>query len=177
VLDSSDWIALAILGPAGVLCLLLEPGRRRAAWFLWMGALVAVTVPFGEFRGQPNWANVGWIPFQSPPLKASDIAANLLLYLPFGFLAPAGDRRRRLGNVVLWGLGAAALLSTTTETSQLFSHTRFSSSTDVVCNVIGASMGLLVAYATRYPLPRDGGGPSVRSGGDELTIGSGWPDR
>ena len=42
-------------------------------------------------------------------------------------------------------IATAVLLSSATEWTQVYSHTRFPSTTDVSCNVIGAVLGRLVA--------------------------------
>lgn len=81
---------------------------------------------------------VQWIPFSSPPVKPIDIIANVLLYLPFGSLvvARSANRRRR------WiAVGLAAALSLATEWTQVYSHSRFPSVQDALCNVLGAWAG------------------------------------
>ena len=77
---------------------------------------------------------VGW---------ASDLLLNVVLFLPFGFIArrtPGGAR----GNVLRVVL-AGALLSAAIETAQLFLAPRFSSVSDVVANSLGAGGGALLA--------------------------------
>jgi len=65
----------------------------------------------------------------------------VLLYAPFGLFFPAAPPKWR------WRLliATAVLLSSATEWTQVYSHTRFPSTTDVSCNVIGAVLGRLVA--------------------------------
>jgi glycopeptide antibiotics resistance protein len=109
-------------------------------------------------RDHTHWSKVAWIPFVSPPLKASDIVANVLLYVPFGYfgaktlswlpLKIAAETR-----IPTWQwlapLTAAALLSLATETVQLYSHRRFPSATDLTCNIAGSTLGLYFAHPSR----------------------------
>lgn len=80
----------------------------------------------------------------------SDIAANVLLYLPFG-VCLAWLLAARLGGLL--GIVAAtaigALLSTGIEIAQLYETRRVSSLTDVTCNSLGAFAGALLAVAAR----------------------------
>jgi glycopeptide antibiotics resistance protein len=86
---------------------------------------------------------VRWIPFQDHPLALFDILANLLLFGPFGyFLFRAVPKRPSLGPLVL---GLAAALSTSVECFQVYCHHRIPSTTDVLTNVLGAGLGLLLA--------------------------------
>jgi glycopeptide antibiotics resistance protein len=118
---------------------------------VWVAAIIVVCVPFLDFHGHTHWAKVAWIPFVSPPIKTPDLLANVALYLPFGFLwAQDAAAPRALRGIIL----AAAVLSISVEFSQLFSHSRFPSSTDVVCNVIGAVAGLNLRRAWDVITPR-----------------------
>lgn len=140
---SADLRALVLLGIAGLLCLTLrQRGQRGTAWAVWTAAIVSVSVPFFDLHAHTHWPAVAWIPFKSPPVKVSDIVANTLLYVPFGFLA---FRQRMASSRLVTVVVAAAALSFLAESSQLFSHSRFPSTTDLVCNVVGAAMGLMVA--------------------------------
>ena len=110
--------------------------------------VLAAGYPWGDVVGHTHWAKVGWIPFFSWPIRELDIAANLLLCLPLGVFAGLVFRR---GAVVA---GAMALsLSLFVETLQLYSHSRFPSATDIVCNVAGAvvAAALVSGYRPRVP--------------------------
>jgi VanZ family protein len=78
-------------------------------------------------------------------IDVSDIAANILGYVPVG--------------IVLGGLGplravvTAALISTLAETSQLVMMHRFPSPIDVASNVIGAIVGTVVSVRWRIRSP------------------------
>jgi glycopeptide antibiotics resistance protein len=103
--------------------------------------LLATAYPWSDLQDHSHWARVGWVPFVSPPVRLLDVAANLLLGAPIGF-------------ATAWGLGrgpaTAALIAAGTsvaaEWTQLYSHSRFPSATDVICNVGGA---FALAVATR----------------------------
>ena len=85
-----------------------------------------------------------------------DVLANLLLYLPLGWLVAASLRDRppliRLAVAAFAGL----LLSTGIELAQLYDRGRTSSPWDVLCNTVGALAGAVLALfvATRGPVNR-----------------------
>jgi VanZ family protein len=100
---------------------------------------MVVVVPWRSLQSHPHWARIRWVPFVSPPVRAVDILGNILLYVPFGYFACLHSRR----HAWLWGVAGAALLSGTTEVTQIFSHGRFPSLQDVLMNVLGAVLGVL----------------------------------
>lgn len=117
---------------------------RAGVLFSSAAALVA-DYPWGDFQGHTHWANVGWFPFFSPPVRLTDIALNVLLFLPLGFFAGLSK-----SNAALRAAAIALPISILGEWPQLYSHTRFPSATDVFCNVAGAIAGsLIAAYVTR----------------------------
>lgn len=117
-------------------------GRRLLA--LWTGLVVLVVVPWGSFQDHTHWARVGWVPFLSLPVSVGDILRNILLYLPWGYLYARQPHDAR-GSV--WrAAGYALALSVATEATQLLSHGRFPSTTDVTCNVAGAWGGAVWAH-------------------------------
>ncbi|WP_158295544.1 VanZ family protein [Crenalkalicoccus roseus] len=89
-----------------------------------------------------------------PPGGRGDLLANLLLYLPLGFLLAALMAGRgvaaRLGLAVL----GAALLSGAMEAAQLFLPQRTSSVWDLACNAAGALAGAAAALLLGRELPR-----------------------
>ncbi len=118
-------------------------GRRGRLWplVLWTGVIVLVVVPWGSFQNHSHWSRVQWIPFVTPPVGLRDIVANVLFYAPFGYWSMRLSRRPRMWH----GLVFAFALSAATELTQVYSHGRFPSSTDLVCNVVGAGLGTLLA--------------------------------
>lgn len=101
-------------------------------------------VPWTTWQDHSHWPRVGWIPFASPPVRARDILINTLLYVPFGMFC-----RRASGRplTMSWGwiAGLALALSIATEATQIYSHGRFPSATDVATNVVGALIGGWIA--------------------------------
>ena len=111
--------------------------------------VVALTFPFGDMQGHTHWQKVTWIPFTGI-VRVSDLAGNLLLYVPLGICWGVGRERWRFAAGVL----TSALLSTSMEYAQVWSHWRFPSATDVTMNVMGAALGLaLGALFSRSPQP------------------------
>lgn len=110
--------------------------------------------PWGDLQNHPHWDSVGWIPFLSPPLKAFDVAVNLLLGVPLGIVA-GRVFRHGTAMAVLATLGASLL----GEWSQLYSHTRFPSATDVTANISGAVVACQAV--TRLGRPRHVTGVAV----------------
>ena len=78
----------------------------------------------------------------------SDVAANVLLYLPLG-ASLAWLLATRLGGLlaVIAATAIGALLSLTIEFAQLYETRRVASLTDFACNTIGAAAGALIALA------------------------------
>jgi glycopeptide antibiotics resistance protein len=72
-----------------------------------------------------------------------DILANIVLYIPFGYVAAVSHRglTRRL----IVSMSTAGVLSFILETSQLFSVTRYPSATDLACDIAGAAAGAVLA--------------------------------
>ena len=112
--------------------------QNSALWVWWIPVVWAVSTPWLGFTTQPQWHRVHLVPFTDPADKARDIAANILLFVPFGYSA-AGRRATRSG--LLFALGAAAAVSISAEASQLFSTQRYPSATDVTAAVVGSAIG------------------------------------
>ena len=119
--------------------------RERSYFALWTGLILLLVVPWLTFKDHSHWQRVGWIPFFSSEVKIRDIIANVLLYVPWGFfwVRQRHDPVRHVWAVVV----LAAVLSIGTEVTQVYSHGRFPSATDVVCNLVGAYAG--AEYARR----------------------------
>lgn len=111
---------------------------RRVFLILATLLIGVAVVPWGDFQGHTHWQKVGWIPFASPPIRLRDIVANLVLFAPFGAAVALNVNRSR---AVLAAGVTALVLSASAESLQLFSHTRFPSATDLVCNTVGAVAG------------------------------------
>jgi glycopeptide antibiotics resistance protein len=114
-----------------------------AALTIAIALVVAADYPWGDMVGHTHWGRVDWIPFITRPLRASDLAANVLLCAPIGVVLGLWYRRATLLAVVI-----TFPLVFVLESTQLYSHLRFPSSTDIVCNVAGAAAS--AALAGRY---------------------------
>lgn len=108
-------------------------------------ALIALAlVPWADVQNHSHWANVRWVPFVTPPVRARDILGNLLLFAPLGVVLA------RAGLGIVWIGAVCAGLSVAGEWTQLYSHSRFPSAQDVVCNLAG---GLMTAWIVRGLAP------------------------
>jgi VanZ family protein len=112
-------------------------------WALWVAViLLAGIVPLDNFVGHSHWPGVRWLsdpPPWSSPRALAELAANVLLYLPFGFLLAAASRRP---TPTLRWLAAAAALSAAIEVYQVYCHNRHPTVLDLASNVTGAYAGL-----------------------------------
>jgi glycopeptide antibiotics resistance protein len=108
---------------------------------VWVGTVVfivlATTWPWTDFRGHTHWGKVEWVPF-THRIVARDLLPNVLLFAPFGF---AGRRAWPETPTWLW-VASACGLSFAVETYQLFSHSRFPTSVDLLANTAGAWVGV-----------------------------------
>ncbi len=102
--------------------------------------VVAITFPW-DLQDHSHWSKVAWLPFLTGIVKPEDILINAALYFPVGFFFPAPSRRRRVASAV----GIALLVSAPLELTQVWSHVRFPSTTDLVMNVIGSVAGAIAA--------------------------------
>lgn len=102
--------------------------------------------PWGDFQDHPHWAGVSWTPFASPPLRVIDIGLNVLLGVPVGIVAARYFQHSLVISILI--TLAASLAG---EWTQLYSHTRFPSATDMVCNIGGAIAACVVLGAMGEP--------------------------
>lgn len=111
--------------------------------------------PFGEWRAPPT----GWWSFllAAPPrfVTRTDLATNLLVYLPVGLLVTALlAPRMRIRQALVWTLAAGAALSFAMESLQQTIPTRVASNLDILTNAAGSLLGGLVfrvAQSHRWP--------------------------
>ena len=87
------------------------------------------------------------------PIPVFDVVANIIGYMPLGFLAvlavyPWLRRSYAFG----FGLACSGLLSFALESLQLYLPTRASSNLDLLANAVGGAAGALAALATTRPL-------------------------
>lgn len=126
--------------------------------------LAATLLPWSNFVGHSHWAQVQWVPFYGRRVDWFDIAANVALFVPFGYFAGGFLSALLPEKKTLWVLVGATLLSTLAEFLQIHSHGRFPSATDIGCNVLGAALGLMLSAGRSSDSARDrpGGSKSWR---------------
>jgi glycopeptide antibiotics resistance protein len=105
--------------------------------------IVALVVPWRSLQNHAHWARIRWIPFVSAPVSCVDIVGNVLLYVPFGYIVSSRCTRWAMGVV------SAAALSCTTEFTQIWSHGRFPSVQDVLMNILGTAVGMMLYRSRR----------------------------
>jgi glycopeptide antibiotics resistance protein len=123
--------------------------RARAGLIVALAAGLAADYPWGDWVGHTHWSKVGWIPFYSWPVSLPDILQNLLLFAPAGFFASIVFSRRP----ARWAAVLTFPFAFVGEWTQLYSHTRFPSATDLVCNIAGAAA--MAAMCRRYRQAKD----------------------
>jgi len=136
-----------------------DHAKRHARLLLWTLLIIVITVPVAQM-GLEHRRRIRWIPGIDGPRNLLDAVLNVGLYIPFGCWMysrrDAAGRRdaarasvgraftaREIGKAV----AAAFLLSLFAETSQVFSRSRFPSTTDLLTNTAGAWLGALWASA------------------------------
>ena len=117
----------------------------RTELVLWTLLIVALTVPWYAFQSTPRWASIRWLPLPivGHTRNLIDIVLNVGLYVPFGYwmIRPDKTTVASVGKIV----AAAFVLSLAAEASQIFSRSRFPSTSDLVTNTTGAWIGAMLA--------------------------------
>ena len=129
-------------------------------------ALLVVYASLHPFSG---WRDQGVPQFAfltarfSRPYLPFDLAANLLGYMPLGFLAVlAAHPILRVRAAFAFAVVCAFALSLTLESLQLYLPTRTSSNLDLLANTAGAVLGALAAAAASRRLLREEGLKAIR---------------
>ena len=113
---------------------------RCTLWLIAIAViLAAATMPWSNYVGHSHWDHVNWIPFFDHPLL--EILGNVALFLPFGYFFPRARQGASLKVRVL-PIIIGAMLSTGVEFFQVYTHSRFPSTTDICANLLGAIIGL-----------------------------------
>jgi glycopeptide antibiotics resistance protein len=118
--------------------------RAVLGYYLAVVAVIVLT-PFEFVR--PDRLGWDWL------FDGGDFVANVLLFVPFGFLYRLAHRRGMSGVIGACVAGAAA--SGAIELVQMWAPQRFASPFDVVANTFGAGLGALIcgAVAKRFEAP------------------------
>jgi|GEM_PF-1215363 glycopeptide antibiotics resistance protein len=127
--------------------------KRGSLWFLLAILSIAPLLPLSNFVGHPHWDHVRWIPFQDFSLSRNmlkDIVGNTLWFMMFGYLlhCQLNEDSRALWTITTI-TAVAGIISLSTELFQVFCHNRIASTTDVICNVLGAALGGYLAEKQR----------------------------
>ena len=132
-----------------------ENDRGKHKSVAWPLALTAVClIIYASLYPFTEWRDQGISPFRylGAPLPqywaGFDVAANLVGYVPLGFLlALSALRSRRLPWAVTVAVFGAALLSLAMETLQSYLPSRVPSNVDLALNTTGAWLGACCAWA------------------------------
>ena len=95
-------------------------------------------------------------PFPPDPATYPDLILNVLLFLPFGWVAASLSRQRTGLPAVLAGLGiviAGATLSLGLEAQQLLIPSRSPGTSDILTNTIGTLIGVGCHHWLKWPRP------------------------
>jgi glycopeptide antibiotics resistance protein len=112
--------------------------------------LLGTTLPWHTIHPQLQWWRIDWSPFHGGGLRPRvifDVAVNVVLYLPFGYLFRQWVGERNGPMTFVYVIGMAAALSCCTEFVQIFNAVRFPAMADVVMNVTGALLGAWAVLA------------------------------
>ncbi|CAN5838713.1 hypothetical protein BH18ACI5_BH18ACI5_23270 [soil metagenome] len=115
-------------------------------WCWWILVVWLLSFPWIGFTRVPQWTRVHKVPFGDPADKFRDVAANILLFVPFGY-SIAGRRGTIVG--LVGAAAAASVVSASAEATQLFSTKRYPSATDIACGAAGAVAGALLRILFR----------------------------
>lgn len=123
--------------------------KTGAIWFLLVVLAIAPVFPLSNYVGHPHWDQIRWIPFHKFTLswhKVIDVIGNTLWFLVFGYLLHYQlnwDSRSRWSVAAITAIAGAVSFSA--ELFQVFCHNRIPSTTDILCNTLGASLGGYIA--------------------------------
>ena len=125
-------------------------------WMTWLlFVLLILTFPLNRFNGHPHWDSITWIPFSEfslPKGSLFETTANVLIFLPFGYLTVRAWRSRTNHPIFMAGL-LSFLCSAAVEFFQLFCDDRSPGTTDLITNVTGGTMGgylaILLSWSER----------------------------
>lgn len=128
------------------------PQHKTSAWplaLVYFGLIVYASLyPFGYWRDQ---GLAYWLYLLAPWPKywtGFDVVSNVLGYMPLGFLLVLGGLRSGHGRfAVPVALLAAALLSFSMESLQMFLVDRVASNLDLALNISGAALGAVSAWS------------------------------
>ncbi len=125
------------------------------AAFVAYATLLPFQFQFGSaaLRSKTHWVN--WDPrtlTTGEPTPLTDLVANVLFFMPLGFIGVHGQRRRRSAELVFRSAFAGFMLSAAVEIAQFFTPDRNPATSDVITNTLGAALGAMLAVWARTRL-------------------------
>ncbi len=113
-------------------------------------------IPFDILEGGGERGSTEFFGTSTSSFTIPDIVSNLFLYLPVGLFVHWTLWRRIRSRVTaaLVAVAVATTLSGGIEWAQTYSPARVSSMIDLVCNVIGACIGVAISGLARWIVPR-----------------------
>jgi len=119
-------------------------------WATWNIVILRFTVlPFENFVGHAHWDKVRWIPLYDHPSVLFDIVPNVALFVPFGYLLKRALSGRSGRQTWILTFLLAGGISIGVEFYQVYCPNRFPSTTDIVTNLLGAIIGVLISETER----------------------------
>ena len=106
----------------------------RLAFVVWLCIWAWIGLPWQSFQSTPSLQRVEWVPFAIKGAQTQVL--NFLAFVPLGILGICLGWRP--GVILLVAVG----VSSVTEFLQVFSATRYPSSTDLILNTAGALAGM-----------------------------------
>src|SRR6266568_2563768 len=129
-------------------------GERPSTLARYLFVVYVLLVVYASLHPFSGWRDRGLPPFTfltaplARPIPAFDFVANIIGYVPLGFLAVlAAYPRLRLGYAFAFSFACSASLSFALESLQLHLPTRTSSNLDLLANTAGGLVGALTAAA------------------------------
>lgn len=114
---------------------LLRSPLLCGALVLSVAAILAFTIPWDSWQDHSHWSRVEWIPFRTHYGTWLERLLNVALFVPLGATLRVWGRR-------VWVCALlGGLLSVAVELSQVYSHGRLPTATDVAFNTIGTIVG------------------------------------
>jgi glycopeptide antibiotics resistance protein len=124
----------------------ISPTTWLLLWILYVCLIVWTGVYHTHFVAHGHWEFLKWI----PPIEEvqtigfwADIVINILLYVPFALLylqRSVSVTRSTVFQIMLLGV----CLSCAIEFYQLYSHNRRAALSDIMCNVAGTWVGVVI---------------------------------
>src|SRR6266571_2865918 len=145
-------------------------GERPSTLARYLFVVYVLLVVYASLHPFSGWRDRGLPPFTfltaplARPIPAFDFVANIIGYVPLGFLAVlAAYPRLRLGYAFAFSFACSASLSFALQSLQLYLPTRTSSNLDLLANTAGGLVGALTALAAMRPLIDAGGLQRLRN--------------